>query len=120
MGNTVNSRTLSRIEVLVLLVISVVGHTALAVKLSRPGTPVPRVAPQSVSIEVEPPPVEPARVPPPPPAARPAPVAHKVAVRTHFAPPPPVEPAPVSDAPAEAPPAPDPPPAALESGPPGP
>ena len=119
MGNGPGYRTLSRIEVVVLLAISVVGHTALAVKLTRPKPP--EVRPQTVAIEVEPPPVEPPKVPPPPlPKAAPRPVAHRIALRTHFAPPPPVDHPPVSDAPSEAPPAPEPPPAPAESGPPGP
>ncbi|HVY39847.1 MAG TPA: hypothetical protein VHM31_18040, partial [Polyangia bacterium] len=119
MGNGVTSRALSRVEVAVLLAVSVVGHTALAVKLARPAPPPARVAAQSVSIEVEPPPVEPPRVPPPPsrPMARPAAPVRRVAVRTHFAPPPSVDHPPVSDEPQEAPPAPEPPAPPLEAGP---
>jgi periplasmic protein TonB len=119
MGSGVNARTLSRIEVMVLLAISVVGHTALAVKLTRPSSAVSRAAAQTVSIEVEPPPLEPAKIPPPPrPQMRPAPAVRKVAARPHFDPPAAVEQPPVTDTPQEAPPALAPPP--VQSGPPGP
>jgi periplasmic protein TonB len=115
-----NPRTLSRIEVAVLLAISVVGHTALAVKLTRRTEVEPRVVPEALAIEVEPPPVaEPPKLPPPP-AVRPAAAPRKVAVHAHFAPPPPVEQPPVTDTPSGAPPAPTPPPAPAASGPPGP
>ena len=120
MGNGPSSRTLSRIEVAVLLAVSVVGHTALAVKLTQPRAPASPIAPQSVAIEVEPPPVEPPKSPPPPPKAAARPVVHKVAARAHFAPPPAVDQPPASDGPTEAPPAPEPPPVPVESGPPGP
>ncbi len=106
-----------------LLVISVTGHTALAVKLARPSPSVARMAAQSVSIEIEPPPIiEPPRPEPPRETPRLVATPRRIAApRPRFAPPPPVERPPESEEPQEAPPpveTPAPPP--VESGPPGP
>jgi periplasmic protein TonB len=122
MSNGPSPRSLSRIEVAVLLGISITGHTALAYKVSRARAAEPQVVAQSVSIEMEPPQVEPPKVPPPPerepPRPRPLVAAHRPSVRPRFDPPAPVEEPPATDepeplAPALAPPA-------APNGPPGP
>jgi protein TonB len=123
MSSGPSPRSLSRIEIAVLLGISITGHTALAYKVTHT-RPEPRVVAQSVSIEIEPPPIEPPKVPPPPerappPRARPPIAAHRPTVQPHFDAPPPVDQPPAAEeaepvAPAVAP------PAAALSGPPGP
>jgi protein TonB len=113
MSNGPSQRSLSRIEVAVLLGISITGHTALAYKVSRARAAEPQVVAQSVSIEMEPPQVEPPKVPPPPerepPRPRPLVAARRPSVRPQFDPPAPVEAPPATDepeapAPARAPP----------------
>jgi protein TonB len=97
------ARTLSRLEVAILLGISVTGHTALAFKVSRARAAEPRVVAQTVSIEMVPPVVEPPKVPPPEPVGQPLVAAPRPAARPHFDPPAPVEQPPVTEE-AEAPP----------------
>jgi len=106
MSSGTSSRSLSRVEVAVLLGISITGHTALAVKVARTRPDAPRVVAQTVSIEMEPPVVEPPKVPPPEPERpkqRPAVAERHPAPRPHFDAPPPVEEPPATDE-AEAPP----------------
>src|ERR1700733_12505377 len=95
MSNGPSPRSLSRIEVAVLLGISITGHTALAYKVSRARAAEPQVVAQSVSIEMEPPQVTPPKVPPPPerepPRPRPVVAAHRPTVRPQFEPPAPGE-----------------------------
>jgi protein TonB len=123
MSNGPSPRSLSRIEIAVLLGISITGHTALAYKVSRARAAEPRLVAQSVSIEMEPPQIEPPKVPPPPerapPRARPLVAARRPAVQPHFDAPPPVDQPPAADEPEPVAPALAPPAAAL-SGPPGP
>ena len=123
MSNGPSPRSLSRVEVAVLLGISITGHTALAYKVSRARAAEPPVAAQSVSIEMEAPQVEPPKVPPPPPERepprpRPLVAAHRPSVRPQFDPPAPVEQPPATDEPEPLAPALAPPPA--PTGPPGP
>jgi periplasmic protein TonB len=122
MSNGPSPRSLSRIEVAVLLGISITGHTALAYKVSRARAAEPQVVAQSVSIEMEPPQVEPPKVPPPPerapPRPRPLVAAHRPSARPQFDPPAPVEQPPATDEPEPLAPALAPPPA--PTGPPGP
>jgi periplasmic protein TonB len=103
MSNGPSPRSLSRIEVAVLLGISIIGHTALAYKVSRVRAAEPQVVAQSVSIEMEPPQVEPPKVPPPPerepPRPRPVVAAHRPLVRPEFDPPAPAEAPPATDEP---------------------
>jgi protein TonB len=92
--------SVSRVEIALLVALSVTGHMALAVQLGRKRPAPPPPHEQTVAIEVEPPPVEPPVVPPqeerPRPAA-PRPVARPV-TREPLTPPPPVEsPAPAAD-----------------------
>jgi protein TonB len=106
MSGATSSRSLSRVEVAVLLGISITGHTALAVKMARTRPDAPQVVSQTVSIEMEPPVVEPPKVPPPEPdrpKQRPAVAERHAAPRPHFDAPPPVEQPPATDE-AEAPP----------------
>jgi protein TonB len=124
MSSGPSPRSLSRIEIAVLLGISITGHTALAYKVSRARASEPRLVAQSVSIEMEPPQIEPPKVPPPPereppPRARPLVAAHRPSVRPHFDAPPPVDQPPPSEEAEPVAPALAPPPAA-PSGPPGP
>jgi periplasmic protein TonB len=106
MGSGPSSRSLSRIELVVFVAISITGHAALAFKMARARPSEPQLRAQTVSIEMVQPPIEPAKVPPPPDRERPRPVAARHAsVRPHFEPPAPVEKPPVSDEP-EAPPPP--------------
>jgi periplasmic protein TonB len=124
MSNGPSPRSLSRIEVAVLLGISITGHTALAYKVSRARAAEPQVVAQSVSIEMEPPQVEPPKKvsPPPPehepPRTRPLVAARRPSVRPQFDPPAPVEQPPATDEPEPLAPAPAPP--AAPTGPPGP
>jgi protein TonB len=122
MSNGPSPRSLSRIEVAVLLGISITGHTALAYKVSRARAAEPQLVAQSVSIEMEPPQVEPPKVPPPPdrepPRPRPLVAAHRPSVRPPFDPPAPVEQPPATDEPEPLAPAPAPP--AAPTGPSGP
>src|SRR5450755_4511254 len=101
MSNGPSPRSLSRIEVAVLLGISITGHTALAYKVSRARAAEPQVVAQSVSIEMEPAQVEPPKVPPPPEREPPRPLvaAHRPSVRPQFDPPAPVEQPPATDEP---------------------
>jgi periplasmic protein TonB len=97
-GHTAGS--ISRVEIALLIALSVTGHTALAVQLTRKR---PQPAPpreQTVAIEVIPPPVEPPVVPPQedrPRPVTPRPVS-RVVTREPIAPPPPVDnPTPAAD-----------------------
>jgi periplasmic protein TonB len=124
MNSGIDPRTLTRIEVAIILAISIAGHTALAVQVTRTRK-LPQPVVQTVSIEIVPPPIEPPKVPPPPePAPRPrvAPrhVAARPAPRPHFDAPAPVENAPVTEAPLEAPPPVEAPPDPGPAGPPAP
>jgi protein TonB len=125
MGSGASARSLSRVEVLVLLAISITGHTALAVQVARARSSAPSVVAQSVSIEMVAPPVEPPRVPPPerepePSRRRPLLAARRPSFRPAAPPPmdapPPVEQPPATEAPEAPPPAVDVPPSA-QSGP---
>jgi protein TonB len=104
---------LTRVEVAVLLGVSITGHTALAVQVVRGQAAGPAVVAQGVSIEVVPAAVEPPQVPPPPapapepprPRARPRLALNRPAApRPRLQAPPPVESPPVTDEPSEAPP----------------
>lgn len=90
--------SLSRFEVAVLIGLSVTGHAALAMKLSRARPPAPAPVSQTVEIQVEQPPVQPPIVPPqvekPPPPTRH--VTARPVLRDEPSPPPSEAPVPVA------------------------
>jgi protein TonB len=122
MSSGISARSLSRVEIAVLLLVSITGHTALAVQVARARASGPEVVAQSVSIEIVPPQIEPPKVPPPEPEhPRPVVAARRPALRAAPRPqldaPPPVEQPPATEEAEAPPPAMDVPPAQIGPGP---